>query len=144
MAGAERPPRPGPGTSSRIEDRSIPELISNAMSQISALLRTELRLAQGEAMGKVKQAGIGLGMLGGALVLVLASVVMLLVTIMAILAAIGAPVALAALLATLIGLGGAAGLGWLGMQRLRADALKPERTLRQLKQDRLTVKEQTR
>ena len=145
MAAPERPPHAASGVAPpRAEERSIPDLISDALAEVSALLRAEFRLAKGEAARKLKQAGIGLVLLGGALVLALACVVMLLVTIMALLAAMGVPVALAALLALLVGLAGVAGLAWLGIQRLRADAVLPERTLRQLRRDRTLVREQTR
>ena len=126
------------------EAPSVAGLLSSALGQASTLVRTELRLAQGEAVSKAKKAAVGLGLLAGALILALASVVMLLVTIMAILEAIGVPVALAAFLALLVGLAGTAGLAWAGIERLKADAVLPERTLRQLRRDRQMVKEQTR
>ena len=140
MAARETFGRP-PGAARAPDDRSIADLVSDALSQVSALLRTELRLAQGEAMAKLKGAGVALGLLGAAVVMALASLVMLLVTIMAVLAAIGVPVALAAFLALLAGLAGAAGLGWAGLQRLKTDTMRPERTLRQLQRDRQLVKE---
>ena len=126
------------------EEPSIADLMRHALDQVRALVRGELRLVQREAGRKARQAGVGLAMLAGALVLALAVVVMVLVTIMTILAALGAPVWLSALLATLLGTAGAAGLAWLGLQRLRADALLPQRTLRQLQKDRRAVKEQMR
>ena len=136
-------PQPGPRVRvSAVEEPSVGDLISSVLGQASKLMRTELRLAQGEATAKVKQAGIGLGLLAGAVVLGLASVVMLLVTIMAVLAALGVPTWLAAFLALLAGLGGTAGLAWTGLQRLKVDAIRPERILRQLKRDRQMVKEQ--
>ncbi|WP_176562801.1 phage holin family protein [Paracoccus liaowanqingii] len=116
--------------------------MSNILGHASKLMRTELRLARGEVTSKVKEAGIGLGLLAGSVVLGLASVVMLLVTIMAVLAALGVPVWLAAFLALLLGLGGTAGLAWAGFQRLKADEMLPERTLRQLQRDRQMVKEE--
>ena len=141
----DAPPGGGfPGAASSGVEPSISDLMSHALEQVRALVRGELRLARREAERKLKQAGIGLALLVGALVLGLAVVVMVLVTLMAILAALGVPVWLSALLATLIGAGGAAGLAWLGLQRLKADALLPQRTLRQLQKDRLAVKEQIR
>ena len=124
------------------EEPSVADLMRHALDQVRALVRGELRLARREVERKARQAGVGLAMLAGALVLALAVVVMLLVTIMAILAALGVPVWLSALLATLAGAAGAAGLGWMGLQRLKAEALLPERTLRQLQKDRRAVKEQ--
>lgn len=123
---------------------SLAALLSDALEQVRALLRSEARLARREAEGKLKRAGLGLALLAGALVLGLAVAVMLLVTLMAILAALGVPAWLSALLATLIGAAAAAGLARLGLQRLRAEALLPQRTLRQLEKDRRTVREQIR
>lgn len=138
--------RPGPsqGAEPQGAEPSIGDLMGHALEQVRALVRGELRLAGREAQRKLKQAAIGIAMLVGALVVGLAVVVMVLVTLMTILAALGVPVWLSALLATLIGAGAAAGLGWLGLQRLKADALLPQRTLRQLQKDRLAVKEQIR
>ena len=134
---------PGAGTPGA-EPPSVADLMSAALDQASALVRTELRLAQGEAVAKAKQAAVGLGLLAGALILGLASVVMLLVTIMVVLAEIGVPTALAAILALLLGLGGTAGLVWAGLERLKTDAMRPERTMRQLRRDRQMIKEQAR
>ncbi|QDA36084.1 phage holin family protein (plasmid) [Paracoccus liaowanqingii] len=131
-----------PSGSSPTAEPSVPDLMSNILGHASKLMRTELRLARGEVTSKVKEAGIGLGLLAGSVVLGLASVVMLLVTIMAVLAALGVPVWLAAFLALLLGLGGTAGLAWAGFQRLKADEMLPERTLRQLQRDRQMVKEE--
>ena len=136
--------RPPPGQARPAEEPSIADLMSDALGRLSTLVRTELRLAQGEAVAKVKVVGVGLALLGAALVMALASVVMLLVTIMVVLAAIGVPTALAAFLALLVGLAGTAGLVWAGLGRLKADAMRPDRTLRQLQRDRQMVKEQVR
>lgn len=143
------PPLETPQRGRRLEtsttsEPSVPDLMSNILGQATKLMRTELRLARGEVTSKVMEAGIGLGLLAGSLVLGLASVVMLLVTVMAILAALGVPVWLAAFLALLLGLGGTAGLAWAGLQRLKADEMLPERTLRQLQRDRQMVKEEVR
>ena len=123
---------------------SVADLMKVGLEQLRAMLRGEARLARREVERKVKLAGIGLAMLAGALVLALAVVVMLLVTVMVILAALGVATWLAALLATLSGAAGAAGLAWAGLQRLKADHLLPQRTLRQLQRNRRAVEEQMR
>lgn len=136
--GTTRPAGPG------AEPPSVTDLISDALDQASTLVRAEIRLAQGEAVAKAKQAAMGLGLLAGALVLALACAVMLLVTVMVVLAEVGVPTALAAILALLLGLGGTGGLAWAGLQRMKADAMRPERTMRQLRRDRQMIKEQAR
>lgn len=135
---------PPPGEGRLGTEPSISDLMGHALEQVRALIRGELRLARREGERKLKQAGLGLALLAGALVVGLAVVVMVLVTLMTILAALGVPVWLSALLATLIGTGAAAGLAWAGLQRLKAEELLPQRTLRQLQKDRQAAKEQIR
>ena len=144
MAAPETPRRTAGAGGPGAEPPSVADLMSAALSQASTLVRTEIRLAQGEAVAKAKQAAVGLGLLAGALVLALACTVMLLVTIMVVLAEVGVPTALAAILALLLGLGGTAGLAWAGLQKVKADAMRPERTMRQLRRDRQMIKEQAR
>ncbi len=128
----------------RDAEPSVADLMKVGLEQLRAMLRGEARLARREVERKLKEAGIGLALLVGAVVLALAVVVMVLVTLMTILAALGLWVWLSALLATLIGAAGAAGLAWAGLKRLKADHLLPQRTLRQLQRDRRAVKEQMR
>jgi hypothetical protein len=54
--GAQAPPSPEPSTS---------ELVKQLSEQVSVLVRDELKLAQLETVRKGKQAGAGIGMLGG-------------------------------------------------------------------------------
>ena len=120
------------------------DVFGKLVDQARELLRSEVRLARHEASRKLVQAGKGMAMLAGALVMGLAVSVMSLVTLMTIFAAIGLPVWLSALFATLVGLAAAGGLAWAGLGRLSADGLLPERTLRQLRRDKAALKEQIR
>jgi len=52
--------QPSPG-----QERSTGELVKALSEQVSALVREELKLAQLEMTRKGKQAGVGVGMLGG-------------------------------------------------------------------------------
>ncbi|SEQ37900.1 phage holin family protein [Microlunatus flavus] len=47
-------------------DKSVGELIRSMSEDLSALVRDEIRLAQAEVGQKAKKAGIGIGALGGA------------------------------------------------------------------------------
>jgi hypothetical protein len=47
------------------QDRSTGELVKQLSEQISVLVRDELKLAQVEVTRKGKQAGVGVGLLGG-------------------------------------------------------------------------------
>lgn len=53
------------------QTQSTGDLVSQLSSEISTLVRDELRLAQVEVTGKAKKAGIGAGMFGAAGVLAL-------------------------------------------------------------------------
>lgn len=125
-----------------VDSRSIPELISDGLNQLSALFRNEFRLAQVEVSDKVHRAGIGLALLAAGAVFAIATSVTLLLTVAALLAAAGLSVGASVLIATILGGGVTAALAWTGLQRLKAEALLPERALRQLHQDTVAAKEQ--
>lgn len=53
-------------TSTRADERSTAQLVQQLTEQASTLIKQEIRLAQLELASKAKQAGIGIGALGGA------------------------------------------------------------------------------
>ena len=53
-------------TSDDPSDKSVGELIRSMSEDLSALVRDEIRLAQAEVSEKAKKAGVGLGAFGGA------------------------------------------------------------------------------
>ena len=60
------------------EHRTVPELLTDLISQVTSLFRTETRLARGELNEKIAQAGSGIGMIAaGAVVLIPALVILL-------------------------------------------------------------------
>lgn len=122
------------------DNSSLGELVSDALNQFKALLRSEVQLAKAELSSKLTKAGVALAMLAAGAAFALATIVMLLFTIFVLLAEAGVPVAVAALLATLIGAGATAGLCWVGLQKLKSDSLVPERTVRQLQDDAAAAK----
>ena len=126
------------------EQRSFSELVSDALSQMTALVRNEIQLARTEMSDKVSQASIGLGMLAAGAGVGIAVMVVLLLAVAALLAEAGLPIWVAALLAGLLGAAMAAALAWAGAQRLKAEALTPKHTIEQLKRDKLAVKETVR
>ena len=134
--------RAAPGRSAAPQEPSIGDLLSTLIDQTKVLVRDEVALARREISRKLVVAGAGVGFLGLAALFALATLIMVLVTLMTILAALGVPVWLSALLATLVGAGAAAGLGVLGLRRLQADRLLPQRTLRQLAADARAIREQ--
>ncbi len=126
------------------DDRSFSELVSDALSQVTDLVRNEIQLARAEISEKVRQASIGLGMVAAGAAMAIATLVVLLLALAALLAEAGLPIWVAALLSAIIGAGASAALAWTGLQRLRADALTPKRTIEQLHRDKLAAKETVR
>ena len=60
------------------EHRSVPELFTDLISQVTALFRTETRLARAEIDQKIAQAGSGIGMITAGAVLLIPALVVLL------------------------------------------------------------------
>lgn len=142
-----RPRRPAlrddiPSASGR--EASFSDLVSTALIQVRALLRSEIALVRTELAAKATEAATGVAMVAVAAVFGLSTVTLLLVTIAAVLVTLGVPVALAMLIATLCGAVATGTLGWLGLQRLSVDALKPQRSIAQIHNDAAMIKEQVR
>ena len=117
------------------DDRSVSSLLTEAFSQLSALLRSEVNLVQAEMTAKAKGAAVGVGLLAGAGLLVLPALVLLLVALAAVLTEVGVPDPLSDLIAALVGFAVSGILAAIGIRRLRADTLTPTRTIVQLQRD---------
>ena len=125
------------------DSRPISELLSDALNQLSALIRTEIQLARTEIAGKAARAALGLAMLGGAMAVAIAALVLLLMSLAEQLDNV-MPKGLALLIAGLIGAAISGGLAWVGLQRMRAEELAPKRTIEQLQRDAAAAKEQVK
>jgi hypothetical protein len=122
--------------------RSIQELFSTAFAQMGRLLRSELQLAKAEVSTSITNAGVGAGLLGGALAVGIAALVLLLLAISAWLAdALGVSPGTAHLLTAVLGAIVAGALAWSGLSRLKSDSLGLPRTVEQIEQDAAAVKE---
>ncbi|WP_439596425.1 phage holin family protein [Falsiroseomonas sp.] len=128
----------------RQSERSLPELFSTVIGQISTLFRQEVQLARAEvgekishASGAVTPLGAGAGLLLGALILLLFALVSLLVHF-------GVPLGWSQLIVALV----AALLGYAlirgGVSKLNTTNLMPQRTAEQLSRDARVAKEQVR
>jgi uncharacterized membrane protein len=126
------------------QERSTGELVKSLSEQVSALVRDELKLAQLEMTRKGKQAGAGLGMLGGSGVIALYGVGCLLAC--AIIALSGVVAAwLTALIVGAALLAAAAAAALMGKDRLqRATPPVPEETVGSIKTDVEEIKERAR
>jgi putative superfamily III holin-X len=122
------------------DSRPLSELLSDALNQLSALVRTELQLARAELTGKAAKAGTGLGMMAGGLVVAIPALVLIFLAIAEWLDDL-LPEGLALLVSGLIAAAISGGLAWSGLQRIRADELAPKRTIEQLQRDAAAAKE---
>ncbi len=123
------------------DGRSLSDLMANALTQLSLLAQTEVRLARTEISQKVAAAGVGIGLIGVGAIIAVPALVLLLMGAAACLAQRGwssasadAAVGVGALVITV-------GLLFVGISRLRAEALKPRRTLAQFRRDAAVAKD---
>ncbi len=124
-------------------NRSVPELFTNAVAQVTTLFRQEVQLARaemsekfGQAAGAIPQLGAGVAMLLGATLLLLLAAAASVSRLLHI--APGWGLLIVGVVAAL--------LGWLlirtGLSQLKASNLVPERTAEQLARDAQVAKEQ--
>ncbi|MDF2763492.1 MAG: hypothetical protein K0S81_486 [Rhodospirillales bacterium] len=125
------------------DSRPLSELLSDALNQFSALIRTEIQLARTELTGKAAKAATGLAMMAGGLVVGIAAMVLIFMAVAEWLDDV-IPEGFARLLSGLIAAAIAGGLAWSGLQRMRADELAPKRTIEQLQRDAAAAKEQVK
>jgi hypothetical protein len=132
------------GKAPPVQERSTGELVKSLSEQVSVLVRDELKLAQLEMTRRGKQAGAGLGMLGGSGVIALYGVGCLLAC--AIIALSGVVAAwLAALIVGAALLAAAAAAALVGKDRLQKAAPPvPEEAVGSIKTDVEEIKERAR
>src|SRR3954462_14168180 len=124
-----------------VNNRSIPDLLGDAVGQLAKLIGNEFALARAELSDKASQAARAAAMIGAGAVLMIPALVLLLFAIAAALMHAGLSDPLAYLL-TAVGAAAISGiLIWLGISRLSGDALKPTVTLEQVERDKMAAKE---
>ncbi len=129
-------------TTAHASDASLGTLVSQLSSQIPALIRSEIRLAQAEVTEKGKRAGIGIGMFSAAGLLGFFGLAALLATIVLVLD-LWLPAWAAALIVTGVLLAAAAVAALAGKKKVaEAAPPKPERAIEGIKRDVATVKGQ--
>ncbi len=124
-------------------DRSIPGILSDLLSQFTTLIRQESELARTEVSEKISRAVMGIAMAGGAAVLLVPSLVILMMAgVFGIPELTGWPLWASALVVgggfTLIGLI----VLLIGVSRLKARALIPDKTIGQVKEDAAMARRQ--
>jgi hypothetical protein len=124
-------------------ERSLGTLLSDVAGETVELVRQELGLFKAELQQKLSRAGIGAALVGaGALVAYSGWLFLLLAAVYAL--ALVVPPWAAALIIGVLVLGIGAALALIGKNRMRADALAPERTMRSLREDQAWIKERFR
>jgi uncharacterized membrane protein YqjE len=119
----------------RLRAQSMGELFKQLSSELSTLVRQELKLAQAEMTEKGKRAGRGAGMFGGAGVFAVVALGTFSAVLIAALAK-AMDVWLAALIVTAIWAAVAAALATRGRQRVaQATPAVPEQTVETIKED---------
>jgi uncharacterized membrane protein len=131
--------QPSPG-----QERSAGDLVKALSEQVSALVREELKLAQLEMTRKGKQAGVGIGMLGGSgLIALYGAGCLLACVIIALSGVLAAWLAALIVGAALVAVSAAAAL--MGKGRLqRATPPVPQEAVGNVKADVEEIKERAR
>lgn len=124
-----------------LAEKSVAELVSEALKQFSWLIRSEVGLLRAEVSDKARQALRGGAMLGIAAAIALPSLAILMLALAAFLVEMGLAASLSCLITAAVGFVIAAVLAKAGIRRLRADLLVPNRTINQLRRDAATMKE---
>jgi hypothetical protein len=125
-------------------NRSIPDLLGDAVNQLAKLIGNEFALARAELADKAAQVARASALIGAGAVLMIPALVVLLFAIAAALMHAGISDPLAYLL-TAIGAMAVSGiLIWVGISRLSGGALTPKVTMEQLERDKMAAKEMVR
>ena len=124
-------------------DRSIPELLGDALTELSKLIQAEFEIARLETADKVASLAGAAKLIGVGAAIALSALVIILMAIAAGLMHAGLP-DWAAYLCTGIGAAIiASALIFAGLSRFSSRALTPEATLEEIRKDRLTAKAMT-
>jgi len=124
--------------------RSIPELFTDVITQVTTLLRKEGQLARTELSENLGKMATGIGvMVGGAVLLIPALVILLQAAVLGLTAqglAAGWSALVVGGVVLLLGLA----LLFAGMKRLKVEAIVPTKTIHQFQQDVSVAKDQVR
>jgi len=124
-----------------IDHRSVPELFADALNQFSKLMRNEFQLARAELSVKAGEMMSAVGLLIGAGLFVIPTIVLLLMAIAAWMEELGLAPSVSHLIAGVVGLVITGILAAIGANRLKSNSLVPNRTLDQLQRDVAAAKE---
>lgn len=118
----------------------VSSLLSDAINQLTRLVRGEVALAKAEVAQNLRSAAMGVGLLVGAVVLSLVALNVLAVALVGLIATWVGP-GWAALIVGVLILAVAAILAMRGLASLKPENLAPTRTVRNVQADAQTIKE---
>ena len=121
--------------------RLIPGLVGDAIEQLAKLVQNEVQLARAEIAEKVAQAGMGIGYVAAAGVLMIPALVVFLIALALWLNQQGFSPISSHLIAAGIGAGASVVLGLVGLNRLKPEKLTPTVTIQQVNRDVAAAKE---
>ena len=123
------------------DQRPIGTVLNDAINQLTRLVRGEVALAKAEVAQNLRAAGLGVGLLVGAVVLSLVALQVLAAAAVAALAETGMGPGWAALIVGVVILAVAVVLALRGLASLKPENLAPTRTVRNVQADAQTIKE---
>ncbi len=121
--------------------KSTVSLLSDAMNNVSSLVRNEVDLARAEISENVSRAGVAIGMIAGATIIVLVALNVLAAALVAALTEAGLDAGWAALVVGVILAVIAFVLIGKGVNDLKLSSLAPTRTVKNVKRDAEAVKD---
>jgi uncharacterized membrane protein YqjE len=122
------------------DPRPTGTLLSDAVNQLTRLVRGEVALAKAEVAQNIKSAGLGIALLVGAVVLVFVALNVLVLALVAALSSI-MPAGWASLLVGVVLLAVAGLLAMRGLKALKPENIAPSRTLANVQADAQAIKE---
>lgn len=122
------------------DPRPVGSLLSDAINQMTRLVRGEVALAKAEVSQNLRSAALGIGLLVGAAILSLVALNVLAVALVGLIAIWTGP-GWAALIVGVLILAVAAILAMRGLSSLKPENLAPTRTVRNVQADAQTIKE---
>lgn len=122
-------------------NKSTGGLLSDALGNVSGLVRSEVDLARAEISENLTKAGVAIGLIAGAAIIALVALNVLAAALVAALTELGLDGGWAALIVGVILAGIAFALISKGMNDLKLSSLAPTRTMKNVKRDAEAVKE---
>ncbi|WP_108482828.1 phage holin family protein [Oceaniglobus ichthyenteri] len=122
-------------------NKSAGNLLSDAMTNVSALVRNEVDLARAEVSENLNRAGVAIGLIAGAAIIALVSLNVLAAALVAALTEAGLDAGWSALIVGVVLAAVAFVMIGKGVNDLKLSSLAPTRTVKNVKRDAEAVKD---